>query len=449
MERPGRAGAADAIGWCGSRMDAQLHAAHGWYEGAVERAIAAAGRDEVMGGADPGNGPESANSSVARPRPPRSRRSHPRRKLKAKAAAARPVAEAEAREAESPPAAAPASQPSLPAIADVLADTADAADELSLRRRLRDRPRAGDEPGAGLLRTVAADLSGAGSGRERLSTAEEARAVRAAWAGWSVGELQRRGVRPFGWHAQERPPGRQSQPGSPGRDSAPPARPGGAESARPASAAAPSLVRLSPPRRPRSVVGAPSAAVTARPPAGLDATMRSEPGGRSRGRAERSSWQSRATDRQSRAEPPAGGRAGSGGSASSGRGSRGSGPGPRSDGGERPVGFAPRAGSVASAGGSSGPGARVPALPLTGPAAAWTGGALRRTAPSRGRGGGGGGLGFSATEALALERGRRGPTPRRGADADVDSSAVMAGGRRALRRGDGALPSALHRTLLY
>ena len=54
-------------------------------------------------------------------------------------------------------------------------------------------------------------------------------------------------------------------------------------------------------------------------------------------------------------------------------------------------------------------------------------------------------LAFSAAETLQRERERRGPTPRRGADADVDSC----GPRGPLRKGDGAISSALQRTLLY
>jgi hypothetical protein len=53
--------------------------------------------------------------------------------------------------------------------------------------------------------------------------------------------------------------------------------------------------------------------------------------------------------------------------------------------------------------------------------------------------------GFTATEILALERERRGPTPRRSADVDVDSFNPPS----MLRRGQGALPAALVSTMMY
>lgn len=417
---------------CGARMQQQLERAHAWYTRCLTLAAVASrqpSRQAHMPMASNTLAASVVSGGDAR------RQSDLRSKLKSRGRRKRPSVKPQASPRAQPapvvlsheaPISSAVEEPSKPSVADVLSLTAADADAVTVARRLQSKTKgAAPSAGAAFKRVVGA-LDAAGM------DADEASAVRRGWSSWSVGAMRRRGVEPFEWHARAAPGGQ----GPPlqqrewhgdvsvaagaaydgrkaGGDAAASAgSSAGQLSARAAthtevhdmlasagpSRASRSLRRVAPPA-PLAAARAPSrGSASPGEPLGLSSTLRRTERGRSdsvRSRLDRSV------------------RAGASGAAMFAQ------PSPHRD-GARP--------------GGDGFGQGVPALPLgeAGPAA-------RDARRSSGPWGGARPAAFTATEALELERQRRGPTPRRGADADVDSCAP----RGPLRRGDGRLPNSL------
>ncbi len=473
---------------CGASMQASLERLRSWYERSVEAALLArSGQSPPHGQVPEHDALGRKRSSSKRNRP--SRLPAPEAPLEDKPPHRRPAAPALPSRVR-PTSGAPAAAPAAPADGDVaaaLCATAADADVAAVRRRAQGRPAPQPgPPGGALLASVAADLDAAGAAAE---PGEEASAVRRGWSAWSAGELRRRGVGPFQWKDRGSPPLRAGEVtgdvaaslGARWPAPAPVSAAGGAVSEEePASAAA-------------SVRGPATHGARSGGSHGGDATHDGAGASSSGSERPKGSARSKGSERTKGSARSKGTLGGRQGLAADGAESAGGGSTQRS----AAAGTAPS--GMASAAEHRGPpssswrrldhterfpgigppervaGARAPSLNASAPAAArrmaatlergrvpgmrsgegsgagagsWagrSGRAERQTAAGRSGWGDTRGAAFSATEALALERARRGPTPRRATDEDVDAC----GPHLPLLRGQGAMPAALNKTLLF